>query len=209
MYHLEPSKYKEKYGEGADNGDAWEVAQSKAYLTGDAAKQIFPYEYWDTSLRIEDADRNGERFVEYCAEMGIKPRFSGAGAEVDAKLKELSEKKKKSKTDLEYIEKHKPREIVVDKSGRTELRRPGDFTGMHGYWKTLIDHKMYNNDGTYHIPDRIDIAGISVDPQTVGQDESGNDLHQVGDVAREASQAKYGVDSMTKAAASDAISTIL
>ena len=46
-------------------------------LTSDVAKQIFPFEYWDKSLTYAEADKNGERFKEYCASMGIIPRFSG------------------------------------------------------------------------------------------------------------------------------------
>ena len=46
-------------------------------LTSDVAGQIFPYEYWDKSLTYAEADKNGERFKEYCASMGIIPRFSG------------------------------------------------------------------------------------------------------------------------------------
>jgi hypothetical protein len=45
-------------------------------LTGDQAKQIFPYEYWDKTSTRENADVNGKRFVEYCEAMGIVPRFS-------------------------------------------------------------------------------------------------------------------------------------
>lgn len=46
-------------------------------LTSAQAEQIFPYEYWDKSLTYDQADQNGERFKEYCASMGIIPRFSG------------------------------------------------------------------------------------------------------------------------------------
>ena len=46
-------------------------------LTSGQAEQIFPYEYWDKSLTYAEADQNGERFKEYCASMGIIPRFSG------------------------------------------------------------------------------------------------------------------------------------
>jgi hypothetical protein len=45
-------------------------------LKSDQAKQIFPYEYWDTSSIKDNADINGKRFVEYCEAMGIVPRFS-------------------------------------------------------------------------------------------------------------------------------------
>lgn len=46
-------------------------------LTTKQAGQIFPYEYWDTSLTVKDAKQNGLRFQEYCRTMGVVPRFSG------------------------------------------------------------------------------------------------------------------------------------
>ena len=45
-------------------------------LRKEQAEQIFPYEYWDKSLTKDQADQNGNRFVEYCEAMGITPRFS-------------------------------------------------------------------------------------------------------------------------------------
>lgn len=48
----------------------------------DVAEQIFPYEYWDTSLTYDQADENGERFKRYCKSMGIIPRFSGYSAKL-------------------------------------------------------------------------------------------------------------------------------
>ena len=50
-------------------------------LTSDQSGQIFPYEYWDKSLTYAEADKNGDRFKEYCASMGIIPRFSGKDSE--------------------------------------------------------------------------------------------------------------------------------
>lgn len=44
-------------------------------LTKDQASQIFPYEYWDTSLTRDQADENGRRFAEYCESIGKTPRF--------------------------------------------------------------------------------------------------------------------------------------
>lgn len=81
---------------------------------------LFPYEYWDTSLTIEDADENGRRFQEYCASLGYQPRFS-------------------------------------------------QFANDEGYWKLLIDRRMYNNDGTYHEPKAIDVTNVKVSsiPQAV------------------------------------------
>ena len=95
-------------------------------LTADQASQVFPYEYWDTSLSLKDADENGRRFVRYCESIGLIPRFS-------------------------------------------------DFADDAGYWKLLIDRRMYNRDGTYHEPRTIDVTKVSI-----------------SDVAGSVSAAKYG-----------------
>lgn len=89
-------------------------------LNGNQSTGIFPYEYWDTSLTIKDADQNGRRFQEYCASLGIQPRFS-------------------------------------------------QFAGDPGYWKVLIDRRMYNRDGTYHEPSAIDVTNVKIEqvPQAV------------------------------------------
>lgn len=96
------------------------------FLAEEQAKQVFPYEYWDTSLNLEDADQNGRNFVEYCAEIGLTPRFE-------------------------------------------------KFKNLPGYWKLLIDRRMYNRDGTYHHPSVIDATNVDI-----------------GDVARSVGTAKYG-----------------
>lgn len=89
-------------------------------LNGNQSAGIFPYEYWDTSLTIKDADQNGRRFQEYCASLGIQPRFP-------------------------------------------------QFAKDPGYWKTLIDRRMYNRDGTYHEPSAIDVTNVKIEqiPQAV------------------------------------------
>ena len=104
-------------------------------LTSDQANQIFPYEYWDKSLTYAEADMNGERFKEYCASMGIIPRFSG-------------------------------------KNSKGESVGFGDFTGDKGYWKLLIDRRMYDNTydsegnwtgyGKYHVQKRINCSDFQV-----------------------------------------------
>ena len=103
------------------NAEEFGVALSSAQ-----ADQIFPYEYWDKSLTRDQADQNGERFKEYCATMGIVPRFSG----------EDSQGKK-----VNY----------------------GNFANDKGYWKLLIDRRMYNNDGTYHEPKAIDVTNFAIE----------------------------------------------
>lgn len=47
------------------------------FLSGDAAKQIFPFEYWDKSLKQSEAKGNGDAFQAYCKSLGLVPRFSG------------------------------------------------------------------------------------------------------------------------------------
>ena len=47
----------------------------RAFLPKDQAEMIFPFEYWDKSSTIETADVNGQRFVQYCNDLGIIPRF--------------------------------------------------------------------------------------------------------------------------------------
>lgn len=82
-----------------------------AWLSSEQASGIFPYEYWDTNLDIEDADENGKRFARYCESLGLKPRFE-------------------------------------------------QFKDDPGYWKLLIDRRMYNRDGTYHHPQTVDVTRI-------------------------------------------------
>ena len=99
--------YKRFTQKGVDP-DCYGVKLNKAQ-----AEQIFPYEYWDTTLTKDQADQNGKRFVEYCEAMGIVPRFS-------------------------------------------------QFKDDPGYWKLLIDRPMYNNDGSYHQQQVIDVTNARV-----------------------------------------------
>lgn len=52
------------------NEDSYHV-----FLSSSQAKKIFPHEYWDKSLTVDQADQNGERFLEYCSSLGMEPRF--------------------------------------------------------------------------------------------------------------------------------------
>jgi len=46
-------------------------------LAKEQAEQIFPYEYWIKDGDYAHADENGRVFQEYCASIGVIPRFSG------------------------------------------------------------------------------------------------------------------------------------
>ena len=62
--------------------------------------------------------------------------------------------------------------------------RFGKFKDEPGYWKLLIDRRMYNRDKTYHHPQKIDVTNV-----------------KIGSVASEVSQAKVGTkDQISKAA---------
>ena len=122
--------------------DKSETETYGVFLSSSQASQIFPYEYWDTSLTRDQADENGRRFAEYCESIGKTPRFP-------------------------------------------------QFRNDPGYWKLLIDRSMYNNDGTYHHPQKIDATNVSI-----------------GDVAESVSVAKYGDREKTVAAADAAIERI-
>ena len=103
-----------------DNGEVISVDPVK--MSGAAADMIFPFEYWDKTLTLDNADDNGKAFVDYCKLLGLRPRFSGWANGSHNKAK--------------------------------------DFSVLPGYWKTLIDRRMYNNDGTYHEQKAIDVTNL-------------------------------------------------
>lgn len=137
--------YDRFYVEGKD-ADAYQC-----WLAQDQAEQIFPYEYWDKTLTYDEADQNGDRFRDYCARMGIIPRFTGktvkGGKVVDAMT-------------------------TLPDGSKVAF---GDFSKDKGYWKLLIDRKMYNNRydengnwigyGTYHEQKPINCTNF--DAQTI------------------------------------------
>ena len=135
--------YDRFYVEGKD-ADAYQC-----WLAQDQAEQIFPYEYWDKTLTYDEADQNGDRFRDYCAQMGIIPRFTGktvkGGKVVDAMT-------------------------TLPDGSKVAF---GDFSKDKGYWKLLIDRKMYNNRydengnwigyGTYHEQKPINCTNFDVE----------------------------------------------
>ena len=92
-------------------------------LTSEQASTIMPFEYWDRTLTRDQADENSRAFAEYCASLGMYPRFSG-----------------------------------YDSKGF--YRPEKDFSKTPGYWKMLGDRKLYNNDGTYHEQQTINITNF-------------------------------------------------
>ena len=101
------------------------AAEYGVVLSKDQAENIFPYEYWNKKLTVDEADRNGELFIEYCNSLGIYPRFSG----------------------------------VTGTDGKTADF--GDFTQTKGYWKLLIDRRMYDLDGNYREQQKINVTAMN------------------------------------------------
>lgn len=142
-------------------------------MTSGQAEQIFPYEYWDTSLTKDQADENGWRFVQYCQELGLVPRFSGANQKDDS----TGEVKRFGNFSG----------AVYDENG--------NITGYNrdlmakGYWKTLIDRKMYDNNGNYRTQKQIDASQVKAGD--LMQDENGNRIHVGSNIPDQTSGATY------------------
>lgn len=51
------------------------------FMTASQAGTIMPYEFWDKSLTLDEADQNSAIFAEYCESLGLHPRFSGHTAQ--------------------------------------------------------------------------------------------------------------------------------
>lgn len=49
----------------------------------------------------------------------------------------------------------------VVNGGQVKTVAFGNFADDPGYWKTLIDRPMYNNDGSYHVQQTINVSNIS------------------------------------------------
>ena len=86
---------------------------------------IYPYEYWDETSTVNNADVNGRRYLEYCRRMGFKPKFTGK----------------------------------YDKKAGT-LSPEGNFADDPGYWKLLIDRRMYDRRGNYQGLTAVDSSGL-------------------------------------------------
>jgi hypothetical protein len=123
----EEAKILEKYLAPSDRADTTKDNNCFGVtFRKNTAEMIFPYEYWDMTTTFDRADENGQAFLDYCEELGVRPRFSGWSSQTGA-----------------YNEEY-------------------DFSKLPGYWKTLIDRKMYNNDGSYHEQRSINVTDMDM-----------------------------------------------
>ncbi|MBQ4253080.1 MAG: hypothetical protein II704_08540, partial [Erysipelotrichaceae bacterium] len=152
-------------------------------LTSAQAKQIFPYEYWQTDVTKpggtkDTADENGRRFIEYCQAMGVVPRFSGVW---DAKNKTVKNGNFAG--------------AVYDSTGKITGYDPNKMD--KGYWKLLIDRKMYDLNGNYREQKTIDVSGIKI-----GDVEGeGEKAHLTNSMLPTKTSAKYGIPALERQAA--------
>lgn len=66
----------EKTGETLTDEDGNPVTKQIVMSAGQG-ELLMPNDYWDKTIRLEDADRNGDAFLELCEQLGYYPRFSG------------------------------------------------------------------------------------------------------------------------------------
>ena len=199
LYNL----YQRFYGKNEDGSWIDPECGGVVMLTAQA-KQIFPYEYWDTNSTRDNADDNGHRFVDYCWSLGVVPRFSG---------KQLTKGSGKN------------RRIVGERSNFAGaiFNEQGDIIGYDpnkmakGYWKLLIDRKMYENDttdekgniterGKYRKQQKINVTDASVGYLSNEVNENGKRIVKYTDENGEehesmianSTSAKYGTNYSAK-----------
>lgn len=116
------------------------IYEGATVAKGVCEAQIFPNEYWDTSLSYEESGKIVEDYLEYCRRLGFLHKFSGKTQTYDRKtnaykLTQLNGRDAQGKevplTDLAY------------KNGN-----PEDGVEPY-YWKVLVDRRMYGNNGQY------------------------------------------------------------
>ena len=117
----------------------------KVKLGKDQAKQIFPYEYWNKSLTKDQANGNGQAFIDYCQHFGIVPRFSGVV---------------KTNDDGTFTVTGNFAGAIYDDKGNITGYDPEKM--YDGYWKVLIDRPMYDNKGNYRDQQVVDVTKAKI-----------------------------------------------
>ena len=96
-----------------------------ASMTKGDTEFVYPYEYWDAQSTEKNADVNGERYMEYCRRLGMRPKFIG-----------------------------------ITNNGTVDF---GNFCEDPGYWKLLIDRRMYDRKGNFQDLTPVTVDGFNVD----------------------------------------------
>ena len=119
------------------------------------AGSIYPYEYWDETshyyhldpatgayVGTSTADCNGDRYLEYCRRMGAVPKFCG-------------------------FQKNGTRFRATKSSAKAFGKNVGDvlmdYHEFEGYFKLLIDRRMYGIDGVYQDTTPVNASGMKME----------------------------------------------
>ena len=129
--------------------------------------QIFPNEFWDTSVNYENSGVNTENYLAYCEALGFLHRFSGQGVAM----------KKATKADGSFTVRNQivpikgkdydGSEVMltdlayqVNADGSYKLDENGERMVEPYFWKVLVDRRMYDNDGNYLPQPYVSLAGL-------------------------------------------------
>ena len=116
--------------------------------------QIYPNEYWDESVSYEESGKNTRDYLEYCDSLGFLHRFSGLvpsnGILVGVKGYDKNGNRV-TLTDLAY---------KYDENGQ-KTDEVEEF-----YWKSIVDHRMYDNNGNYNHQRAVTLSDTTTDTVT-------------------------------------------
>lgn len=124
---------------------------------GKVSEQIYPNEYWDTSLTYDQSAKITQDYLDYCDRLGMLHKFSGLQVKYNNKTGQYQflpvsgydqYGNKTNLTDLAYID--------GDKANGVE-----PF-----FWKVLTDRRMYDNDGKYIDQHYVSLGDGKIDVAT-------------------------------------------
>ena len=143
------------------------VKLSKDIIEG----QIFPNEFWDTSVNYQNSSENTENYLAYCEALGFMHRFSGQGVAM----------KKVTRADGSYVVRNTnvpikgttydgnetmltdlAYQVTYDKNGEAHyvVDEEGKRVIEPYFWKVLTDRRMYDNEGNYLEQPYVSLEGL-------------------------------------------------
>lgn len=126
---------------------------------------IYPYEYWDETSTFDTADVNTPRYLEYCRRLGYKPKFIGG------KRTYVSERMTAENGDG----------VKASKAEIAAMRDAGNFCEDMGYWKLLIDRRMYDTKGKFQDLTPVSVEGFETDMVNPDKNAEQFDVTRVAD----------------------------
>lgn len=125
---------------------------------------LYPNEYWDFDSTYDAAHVNVERYLEYCDRLGYLHKFSGTTPR--SRTRKTDDGKTVSETVLAPVmgyNENNERVRLTDLA--YEYDENGNKTDVINpyYWKVLIDHRMYDNEGNYLAQPYVTLETTSAD----------------------------------------------